>query len=229
MSASAGELTRGVRVAPSILSADFARLREQVEEVLDAGARMIHVDVMDGHFVPPITVGPIVVAALREQTHAAGAVLDVHLMIERPERHVGEFVKAGADTVTFHAEATPHVSYTAGLLREQGVGVGVAINPATPVGALAEVTGSIDMALCMTVNPGWGGQPFIAHSPEKIERVRAIVGANVAVQVDGGIDPETGPTCRAAGANLLVAGSAIFGGADPGDAYRAIARAVGAD
>ena len=117
---------------------------------------MIHVDVMDGHFVPPITVGPIVVAALREQTHAAGAVLDVHLMIERPERHVDEFVKAGADTVTFHAEATPHVSYTAGLLREQGVGVGVAINPATPVGALAEVAGSIDMALCMTVNPGVG-------------------------------------------------------------------------
>ncbi len=109
------------------------------------------------------------------------------------------------------------------------MGVGVAINPATPVGALAEVAGSIDMALCMTVNPGWGGQPFIAHSPEKIERVRAIVGANVAVQVDGGIDLQTGPTCRAAGANVFVAGSAIFGGADPGGAYRAIARAVGAD
>ncbi|HEV3319035.1 MAG TPA: ribulose-phosphate 3-epimerase [Solirubrobacteraceae bacterium] len=228
MSRPLSEPLSGVRVAPSILSADFGRLREQVEEVLNAGARVIHVDVMDGHFVPPITVGPIVVAALREQTHAADAVLDVHLMIERPERHVGEFVKAGADTVTFHAEATPHVSYTAGLLREQGVGVGVAINPATPVGALAEVTGAIDMALCMTVNPGWGGQPFIAHSPEKIERVRAIVGADVAVQVDGGIDRETAPACRAVGANVFVAGSAIFGSDDPGEAYRAIARAVDA-
>jgi ribulose-phosphate 3-epimerase len=225
----ANELLTGVRVAPSILSADFGRLREQVGEVLDAGARVIHVDVMDGHFVPPITIGPIVVAALREQTHTAGAILDVHLMIERPERHVGEFVKAGADTITFHAEATPHVAYTAGLLRDQGVGVGVAINPATPVGALAEISGAIDMALCMTVNPGWGGQPFIAHSPEKIERVRAIVGAEVAVQVDGGIDPATAPTCRAAGANVFVAGSAIFDGDDPGEAYRAIIRSIDAD
>ncbi len=225
----ANELLSGVRVAPSILSADFGRLREQVGEVLDAGARVIHVDVMDGHFVPPITVGPIVVAALREQAHAVGALLDVHLMIERPERHVGEFVKAGADTITFHAEATPHVAYTAGLLREQGVGVGVAINPATAVGALAEIVGAIDMALCMTVNPGWGGQPFIAHSPQKIERVRAIVGTEVAVQVDGGIDPEIAPRCAAAGANVFVAGSAIFGRADPGEAYRAIAGAVEAD
>lgn len=229
MNASVRELLGGVRVAPSILSADFGRLREQVGEVLDAGARVIHVDVMDGHFVPPITVGPIVVAALREQAQSAGALLDVHLMIERPERHVGEFVKAGADTITFHAEATPHVAYTAGLLRELGAGVGVAINPATPVGALAEIAGAIDMALCMTVNPGWGGQAFIAHSPEKIERVRAIVGAQVAVQVDGGIDPTIGPTCRAAGANVFVAGSAIFGSEDPGEAYRAIARAVDAD
>ncbi len=229
MSASAGELLRGVRVAPSILSADFARLREQVGEVLDAGARVIHVDVMDGHFVAPITVGPLVVGALREQTHAAGAVLDVHLMIERPERHVSDFAQAGADSITFHAEATPHVAYAADLVRRGGCGVGVAINPATPVGALAEVAGAIDMALCMTVNPGWGGQPFIAHSLEKIERVRAIVGAAVAVEVDGGIDPETAPACRTAGANVFVAGSAIFGSDDPGEAYRAIARAVGAD
>ena len=229
MSESVGGLLRGVRVAPSILSADFARLREQVGEVLDAGAKVIHVDVMDGHFVPPITVGPLVVAALREQAHAAGAVLDVHLMIERPERHAGEFVKAGADTVTFHAEATPHASYTASLLREQGAGVGVAINPATAVGALAEITEAIDMALCMTVNPGWGGQPFIAHSPDKIERVRAIVGKDVAVQVDGGIHLDTAPMCRQAGANVFVAGSAIFDADDPGEAYRAIARAVGAD
>jgi ribulose-phosphate 3-epimerase len=229
MSGRAGELLRGVRVAPSILSADFTRLREQVGDVLDAGARVIHVDVMDGHFVPPITVGPLVVDALAQQTHEAGAVLDVHLMIERPERHVGDFTAAGADSVTFHAEATPHASYTANLIRASGASAAVAINPATPVGALAEVADAIDMALCMTVNPGWGGQPFIAHSPEKIERVRAIVGADVAVEVDGGIDPETAPACRRAGANVFVAGSAIFGAGDPGEAYRAIARAVGAD
>jgi ribulose-phosphate 3-epimerase len=220
------ELLRGVRVAPSILSADFARLRDQVGEVLDAGARVIHVDVMDGHFVPPITVGPLVVAALREQVGAAGGMLDVHLMIERPERHVPDFVEAGADSITFHAEATPHVAYTADLIRQSGVGVGLAINPGTPVGALAEVVDLLDMALCMTVNPGWGGQPFIAHSPQKIERAHAIVGSGVVVQVDGGIDPETAPVCRQAGANVFVAGSAIFGSSDPGEAYLAIARSV---
>jgi ribulose-phosphate 3-epimerase len=222
------ELLRGIRVAPSILSADFSRLREQVGEVLDAGARIVHVDVMDGHFVPPITVGPLVVAALREQVSQAGAMLDVHLMIERPERHVADFVQAGADSITFHAEATPHVAYTANLIRESGVGAGVAINPATPVGALAEVVELLDMALCMTVNPGWGGQPFIGHSPQKIERVRAIVGAETAVEVDGGIDPDTAPRCRDAGASVFVAGSAIFGSPDPGNAYLAIAAAAGA-
>ncbi len=223
------ELLKGVRVAPSILAADFARLREQVGEVLDAGARIVHVDVMDGHFVPPITVGPLVVAALHEQVSQAGAVLDVHLMIERPERHVADFVRAGADSITFHAEATPHLAYTADLIRQGGAGVGVAINPATPVGALAEVVELLDMALCMTVNPGWGGQPFIAHSPQKIERVRAIVGAQVAVEVDGGIDPGTAPTCRQAGASVFVAGSAIFSSSDPGEAYLAIVRSVEAD
>jgi ribulose-phosphate 3-epimerase len=222
------ELLRGVRVAPSILSADFARLGEQVGEVLDAGARVIHVDVMDGHFVPSLTLGPLAVAALREQTSDAGAILDVHLMIERPERHIPDFLKAGADSITFHAEATPHVAYTADLIRKGGASVGLAINPATPVGALAEVVELLDMALCMTVNPGWGGQPFIAHSPAKIERVRAIVGASVAVEVDGGVDPETAPRCRASGASVFVAGSAIFGSADPGEAYRAIARSVAA-
>ncbi len=226
---SARELLAGVRVAPSILSADFGRLREQVAEVLQAGARVIHVDVMDGHFVPPITVGPLIVASLAEQARAAGAMLEAHLMVERPERHVQEFAKAGADSITFHAEATPHASYAASLIRESGAGVGVAINPATPVGALAELAPMIDLALCMTVNPGWGGQRFITHSLEKLSRVRAIVGERVAVEVDGGIDPDTAPSCRQAGANVFVAGSAIFGSPDPGAAYEAIVRSLGAD
>jgi ribulose-phosphate 3-epimerase len=222
----ARELLDGVRVAPSILSADFGRLREQVGVVLDAGARVIHVDVMDGHFVPPITLGPVVVEGLAEQAREAGAMLDLHLMIERPERHVADFVKAGADSITFHAEATPHAAYTASLVRESGASVGVAINPGTPVGALAEIAGEIDIALCMTVNPGWGGQAFIAHSLEKLPRVRAIVGDGVAVQVDGGIDPGTAPQCLQAGANVFVAGSAIFGSDDPAEAYRAIAASI---
>jgi ribulose-phosphate 3-epimerase len=226
MTISVSEILRDVRVAPSILSADFGRLREQVGEVLEAGARVIHVDVMDGHFVPPITVGPLVVGALADAVHDAGGMLEAHLMIERPERLAAEFVKAGADSITFHAEATPHVAYAANLIRESGAGVGLAINPGTPVGALAEVTELLDLALCMTVNPGWGGQPFIPHSLDKLPRVRALVGHAVAVEVDGGIDPATAPQCRDSGASVFVAGSAIFSARDPGEAYRAIAVSV---
>jgi ribulose-phosphate 3-epimerase len=223
---STSEILCGVRVAPSILSADFARLGAQVHEVLDAGARVIHVDVMDGHFVPPITIGPLVVAALREQAQDAGAVLDVHLMIERPERQVAEFAKAGAHSITFHAEATPHVAYTASLVREAGACVGVALNPASPVGELAEISHSIDLALCMSVNPGWGGQSFIDHSLDKLARMRHILGDEVALEVDGGIEPANARAVRAAGANLFVAGSAVFGASDPATAYRALVEAV---
>jgi ribulose-phosphate 3-epimerase len=210
-------------VAPSILSADFARLAAQVEEVMAAGARVIHCDVMDGHFVPPITFGPIVVGALRDAL-PAGAILDVHLMIERPERHVEEFVKAGADHVTFHVEATPHVDFTLNAIRAAGATAGVALNPGTALEALAV---RADLALCMTVNPGWGGQPFIEGSVERIATLRERIGDGPALEVDGGIDASTAGPCAAAGATTFVAGSAIFKAADPAQAYRDIAAAAG--
>jgi ribulose-phosphate 3-epimerase len=214
-------------VAPSILAADFARLGEQVGEVLEAGASVIHVDVMDGHFVPPITMGPLAVGAIAEQVHAAGALVDVHLMIERPEHQVAEFAKAGADNITIHAEATPHLHYTVQAIREAGCTAGVALNPSTPVEALAELTDDLDLALCMTVNPGWGGQAFLPRSPGKVERLRAAVGPGPAVEVDGGIDASTAGSCAEAGATVFVAGSAVFGADDPAAALREIAAAAG--
>jgi ribulose-phosphate 3-epimerase len=213
-------------VAPSILSADFARLGEQVATVLEAGATVIHVDVMDGHFVPPITMGPLVVRALAERVHGAGALLDVHLMIERPERQVAEFAAAGADVITVHVEATPHVHYAVQAVREAGARPGVAICPGTPVEAVGPVAGDVDLALCMTVNPGWGGQPFIRGSLDRIRALRELVGPDVAVEVDGGIDGDTAGPCARAGATLFVAGSAVFGAADPAAAAQAIVAAT---
>jgi ribulose-phosphate 3-epimerase len=220
----AGELAG---VAPSILAADFARLGEQVGEVLEAGAGVIHVDVMDGHFVPPITMGPLAVGAIADQVHDAGALVDVHLMIERPERQLAEFAKAGADNITIHAEATPHLHYAVTAIRDAGCTAGVALNPSTPPEALAELADDLGLALCMTVNPGWGGQAFLPRSPGKVERLRAVVGSGPAIEVDGGIDASTVGPCAEAGATVFVAGSAVFGADDPAAALRQIADAAG--
>jgi ribulose-phosphate 3-epimerase len=221
------ELLAEPRVAPSILSADMARLGAQIEEVMDAGARVIHFDVMDGHFVPPITIGPLVLSAIADQVHDAGGVVDVHLMIEAPERQIEDFAKAGADSITFHAEATPHAHRTLTAVREKGCLSGIAINPGTPVEAVQELRGLADVVLCMSVNPGWGGQSFIETSPEKVERLAPLVG-KARIEVDGGVDADTAAPLAAAGASLFVAGSAVFGASDPAAAYAEIARAAGA-
>jgi ribulose-phosphate 3-epimerase len=219
------EAFSGRRVAPSILSADFARLGAQVAEVMDAGARVIHVDVMDGHFVPPITIGPLVAASIADQVHDAGGAVDVHLMIERPEAQIAEFARAGADSITIHTEADPHTNRTLSAIREAGCLAGVALNPGTPVESVAELGGVADHVLCMSVNPGWGGQAFIAGSPDKVARLAALL-PDAVIEVDGGIDADTVGSVADAGAHVFVAGSAIFGADDPAGAYRAIAEAA---
>ncbi|HWM53989.1 MAG TPA: ribulose-phosphate 3-epimerase [Solirubrobacterales bacterium] len=219
------ELIAEPRVAPSILSADFSRLGAQLEEVMDAGARVIHFDVMDGHFVPPITIGPLIASSIADQVHDAGGVLDVHLMIERPEQQIEAFAEAGADAITFHEEATPHANRTLVAIHELGCLAGVAINPGTPVEAVAELRGLADIVLNMTVNPGWGGQSFIAGSPDKVTRLSSLVG-DAKIEVDGGIDASTAGSVAQAGASLFVAGSAVFGSDDPAEAYSEIVQAV---
>jgi ribulose-phosphate 3-epimerase len=210
-------------IAPSILSADFARLGEQIETVMDAGARVIHVDVMDGHFVPPITIGPLIVDAIRELVKGRGGTIDVHLMIERPERQVEAFAKAGADVITIHPESTPNIHYGLKLIRELGCKAGVVINPGTPVAAVQPVVEIIDLCLCMSVNPGWGGQRYIPTSTKRLAELRALLPEGVVLEVDGGISLETIDEARAAGAELFVAGSSVFGADDPAESFRALA------
>jgi ribulose-phosphate 3-epimerase len=224
----AGEVMRSLQVEPSILSADYARLGEEIERMLDAGARAIHVDVMDGHFVPPITIGPVIVEAIRDQVHDAGAIIDCHLMVEHPERQTDQFVEAGADSITIQLEATPNIHFALGKIRDAGCQAGLAINPGTPVSAVEDLRERADFVLCMTVNPGWGGQAFIEGSTDKVRRLRELLGPDLPIQVDGGISALTAAAVTDAGATLLVAGSAIFHAPDPAEAYRDIVRAAGA-
>jgi ribulose-phosphate 3-epimerase len=211
-----------VKIAPSILSADFARLAEEIRDVEQGGADYIHVDVMDGHFVPNITIGPLIVEAIRPVTKLP---LDVHLMIEQPDRYIPAFAKAGADYLSVHVEACPHLHRTIHLIKEHGVKAGVVLNPHTPVEMIRHIIDDVDLVLLMTVNPGFGGQKFIPSVLPKIRQVAQLVkerGRFVEIEVDGGINAETARLCMEAGANVLVAGSAIYNERDRAAAIRAI-------
>jgi ribulose-phosphate 3-epimerase len=217
-----------VRIAPSILSADFARLADAIAHIEAGGADLVHVDVMDGHFVPNITIGPPVVAALKRVTKLP---LDVHLMITDPDRYLEAFVQAGASMLTVHAEVLPHLHRTLTQIRSLGVKAGVAINPSTPVSAISDVTAQMDHLLVMSVNPGFGGQTFIPHSLAKITAARELLAANgsqAVIEVDGGVDCENAKSIIRAGASILVAGASIFGTGDATEATRALRRAAGA-
>lgn len=215
-----------IRVAPSLLSADFGRLAEEVRAAETAGADLMHVDVMDGRFVPNITVGPLVVEAVRAATRLP---VDAHLMIVEPERYVEAFARAGADIVSVHAEVSPHLHRTLQAIRAAGAKPGVALNPSTPLSCLEHVLGDCELVLIMTVNPGFGGQKYIEACTEKVRRLREMAqarGQALDIEVDGGIKPDTVGPVAAAGANVLVAGTAVFGAKDYAQAIRAIREAA---
>ena len=213
-----------VRIAPSVLSADLGRLREQVELALDGGAEWIHVDVMDGHFVPNLTFGAPVIRALRRITDRP---LDVHLMVRQPEHYIAEYGEIGASVFTFHPEATVHVQRHLAAVRERGMLAGLALNPSTPLAFAEEVVDDLDLVLVMSVNPGYGGQSYLPAATEKIRRVRALLdraGSRATLEVDGGITTETITEAWLAGADTFVAGTAVFGAPDPAQAVRDLQR-----
>jgi len=211
-----------IEVAPSVLSADFARLADEIGEITSAGVKIVHLDVMDGHFVPNITIGPPVIAKLRK---VSDLVFDAHLMISEPAEYAERFVEAGADHVTFHIEAAADPAAIIDKLHKLGRTAGICLNPDTPVEAIAQVAPLCDMVLVMTVHPGFGGQKFMPEAAKKIAQVRRIVGPDIRIEVDGGIDPQTTPLVVSYGADTLVAGNAIFGKSDRTEAINAIRRA----
>jgi ribulose-phosphate 3-epimerase len=216
-----------LRIAPSILAADFAHLADQIKAVETGGAHMLHVDVMDGHFVPNITIGPPVVRSVRAVTSLP---LDVHLMVNEPDRFIESFVKAGSSILTVHVEAVKHLDRTIEFIRSYGVGVGVALNPATPISSIEHALDLVDMVLIMSVNPGFGGQKFIPYTIRKIQRLKEMIdarGLGTDIEVDGGINDETIGEVVGAGAEVIVAGSAIFGGADPGQRVKEMMEMAG--
>lgn len=211
-----------VKIAPSILSADFARLGEEIKDVEAGGADYIHVDVMDGHFVPNITIGPLIVDAIRPVTSLP---LDVHLMIDEPDRYISAFAKAGADIITVHVEAVKHLHRTIQLIKDEGVKAGVVLNPATSIAAIEHILDDVDMVLLMTVNPGFGGQKFISNVVPKIKQLSSMIrekGLDVEIEIDGGVNPETARICIDAGATVLVAGSSVFNAKDRHQAIAAL-------